>query len=363
MILNSLSLRQFRNYQETTIQFDPSLTILTGANASGKTNLLEALVYLSMTRSFRISDDQVLIRNEEPFASIACDVTVHNRNRRLEAIIHNKGKTLMVNAKPMQKASSFIGILNVILFSPDDLTIYKDSPKTRRKLVDSEILKFSTKYMNALSKYNALLKERNALLKSKKVDRSLLDVLQEQMLQEEIQIIKSRRAFEKGINTYMTYFYRALSNESDSASIHYDCMSNASNKDLYGDLTRQYKETVEKDIEYRFTSIGIHREDVTFLLNGQNVCLKASQGQKRLVMLAFKMSLLKLAEIVSKEKPILLLDDVLSELDPQRQRNLLKLCGNEYQCIITTTHLEQSLYNYNFELYEIKDGRIMHQRR
>lgn len=358
MIVKELYLRNFRNYQDERVVFDPSLNILHGENAVGKTNLLEALVYLSMTRSHRVSDEKKLIRNGMPFANIACVYSDETGDHRIEAIIHSKGKTLLVNRNVVKKSSSFLGLLNVVVFSPDDLSIFVDAPKERRKLLDQEITKISKKYLHSLSQYQSLLKERNALLKKQKIDEALLSILDERIIQEEVVIIECRRAFEACMNPYIQKYFLHLYGEDLNACISYECMSQSANEYLYQDLKRLYEESRSKDIENRFTSIGIHREDLIFKLNNENVIYGSSQGQKRMIMLAFKMALLHFIEEASNKKAILLLDDVLSELDETRQRKLMNLCGKNYQCVITTTNIPHYVQHTLSQEYLVRNGHI-----
>ncbi len=358
MIVKELHLRNFRNYQDEHVVFDKDLNIFYGQNAEGKTNLLEALVYLSMTRSHRVSDEKKLIRNGAPFASITAIYEDEMGDHRIEAIIHNKGKTLLVNRNVIQKSSSFLGLLNVVVFSPDDLSIFLDAPKERRRLMDQEITKISKKYLHSLSQYQLLLKDRNALLKSNQVDIALLSILDERIIQEEVVIIECRRAFAARMNPYIQQYFHHLYGEDLHASVQYVCMSQSKNEFLYQDLKRQYEECRKKDMENRFTSIGIHREDLIFQLNNENVIYSSSQGQKRMIMLAFKMALLHFIEDATKKKAVLLLDDVLSELDETRQKKLLNMCGNQYQCLITTTNIPHYIQHTKKQTYLVQRGTI-----
>jgi DNA replication and repair protein RecF len=222
MIVRNLRLRNFRNYESLEIELSPGLNWITGANAQGKTNLLESLVYLSLTRSFRISDDRKLIKSGCAFADCACTV-YEDQDLLLRAVIHPGGKTLSVNRQPVQKTSEFIGILNTVLFSPDDLGIFLDAPMARRKLLDQEITKVSSGYLFALKRYRSLLKDRNALLKQPRIDFSYLDVLDAQMIQEMKVIIEERRAFVKRINDSITDLYRRISLSESLLAIQYQC--------------------------------------------------------------------------------------------------------------------------------------------
>lgn len=338
MIVTSLHLRNFRNYENCSVDLDPGINWITGNNAQGKTNLLESMVYLSLTRSHRINNDQQMIRKECEFARIGCDL-VDDKNRKisLEAVIHGNGKSLMVNHQAVQKSSQFVGILNTVLFSPDDLGIFSDAPRERRKIMNQEIAKLSPKYLLAINHYQNLLRERNAHLKNMSPDPAYLDVLDEQMIEDEIPIIEKRRIFIQRINAHMEDIYQSIADDPVHVKAVYQGCINEEEKDLKQALQKKYQENRQRDLENRFTTTGIHRDDMVFELNDQNVIETASQGQKRMVMLAFWLADLEFIREVTGKKAVLLLDDVLSELDSRRQERLLNEIEGKCQCIITST--------------------------
>lgn len=356
MIIESLTLRNFRNYEYATINFDRGLNIITGKNAQGKTNLLESLIYLSLTRSHRINDDKKLIKENEQFSDIKCNFIDGENKKNIEAIIHSKGKTLVVHKQPVKKSSEFIGLLNVILFSPDDLTIFNEAPKERRKILNQEITKISSTYLYALNHYQNLLKERNLLLKQYQFDHKLLDTFDEQMSKEEVIIISMRKEFIEYINSLITSYYQTLSDDMNVVTLQYQsCLDETI---TYENILKKHLEYRNKDIENHVTTFGIHREDMLFEMDGKNLIQIASQGQKRMCVLSFKMALLKYVENKTNKKPVLLLDDVLSELDQSRQRKLMEMVGNQYQCIITTTDIPQFLNRRNMKIFYVEKGMI-----
>lgn len=356
MIIQSLKLKNYRNYTSSEVRFDPYLNLITGENAQGKTNLLESLVLLSLTRSHRMNQDLKLIKKSESYADIQC-VLEDRIVKHLRVLIHQNGKSLFIQKQPVKKSSEFIGILNVVLFSPDDMRIYTDPPKERRKIFNQEITKISIKYLNALSNYQTLLKRRNSLLKQSHPDLTYLDILDTQMIQESILIIKARKNFIRGINSFMEHLYHQLSDDNILACIKYDCCVE-NDENLEKSLSELYQSSRTRDLETHITNVGIHREDLIFELDGSNVIYGASQGQKRMTMLAFKIALLELIEETTKKKAVLLLDDVLSELDKIRQERLFQLVKNKYQCIITTTEKPDFLKNENLSEFMIKTGTI-----
>ena len=329
MIVRSLRLRNFRNYENAYLEFGSGMNLITGRNAQGKTNLLESLVYLSLTRSHRISDEKQLIRSDMPFADILCRME-DDSERELHAIVHNRGKTLMINGTPVKKSSDFIGKLNVVLFAPDDLYIFNDQPRERRRIMNQEITKVSPQYLISLNQYQQLLKERNIILKQEQADERYLDVIDEKMADAETMIVSMLR-------------YRC-------------CVDNKS--DLRASLLRMHKESRQKDIERRMTLNGIHREDLVFEINDINLIRTASQGQKRMTMLAFKMALLRYIRMKTGKKPVLLLDDVLSELDGSRQKKLLEMVREPYQCLITATEVPEEIRKGNYREFRIENGTV-----
>lgn len=356
MIVKKLQLINFRNYEKEEISFDPGINVITGDNAQGKTNLLESLIYLSLTRSYRIHEDKELIMHGKEYARISC-IYEDDREKRIEAIISSNGKNLLVNKVPMKKSSEFIGLLNTVLFSPDDLSIFKDSPRTRRRLVDQEITKVSSQYLGALTRYQNLLKNRNSILKEFHPDENYLNIIDNQIIQEELFIIKERNDFINHINRNMVQIYQTLSNDDNVVQISY--LSCADVNDLENNLKAMYEISRKKDLESHVTTTGIHREDILFCMNDKNLIYTASQGQKRMTMLAFKISLLSYIEEKIHKKPILLLDDVLSELDQIRQQKLIEMVQGPYQCLITSTDIPVALRNIVRNEYIVKQGKIL----
>lgn len=357
MIVSTLKLRNFRNYENSTVILNPGINWITGDNAQGKTNLLESLVYLSLTRSHRISNDTQLIRKGCEFARIGCSLKDENGNRKtLEAVIHAKGKSLLVNHAPVNKSSQFVGILNTVLFSPDDLSIFSDAPRERRKIMNQEIAKLDTKYLLAINHYQNLLKERNAHLKNPHPDEAYLDVLDEQMINDEVLIIEKRRRFTSRINAYLNDFYRMIADDTAKAVILYEGCIHEEETDIRAALKQRCADSRPRDLENRFTTVGIHRDDLVFELNGQNVTETASQGQKRMVMLAFRLCDLEYIREETGKRAVLLLDDVLSELDQHRQEKLMRTIDGRCQCIITATGIPALIRSKNPYEIRIRNG-------
>lgn len=357
MIISTLSLRNFRNYENETISFHPQLNLLVGFNAQGKTNLLESLVYLSLTRSHRLTDEKKLIKDDMPFADIRCSFKDGQKQKEIEAIIHGKGKTLKVNKNAVSRSSEFIGQLNVVLFSPDDLKIFSDQPRDRRRVMNQEITKINTSYLSALNVAQSVLKERNILLKNHNVDEIYLDTLDERLSIAESKIIEERKKFYDFISYLLPRLYKELSMSEDEVKVKYkSCIE--SFDDIDKEIHQLHKDSRQKDLENYMTTTGIHREDLIFKMNDKNLIQTASQGQKRMTMLAFKLALLQYIKNETGKEPVLLLDDVLSELDIPHQKKLLQMVESTYQCIITATEIPDYLSNKKFKKFIIDRGKI-----
>lgn len=361
MDIKELHLRGYRNYERADVSFTPGINVITGPNAQGKTNLLESLVYLSLTRSHRTSNDRKLIREGSPFASLSCIYHENGHDYDIEAVIHPEGKTLMVHKETVRRASSFIGRLNVILFAPDDLHFFLASPRERRRLLNQEITKLSSSYLLSLNRYQNLLKDRNLLLKELHPDLIYLSALDEKMAEEEVMIIQARRNMVNGINASLNDLYRYLANDENSqVQLEYACCL----KDTEGSkdqLLAMHENSRPRDLETHVTNTGIHREDILFTMNGKRADDVASQGQKRMIMLGFKMALHAYIQKVSKRNAVLLLDDVMSELDEEKQQRLMAMISDDVQSIITTTSLPAYLKTRHYHELQIAAGHIVNE--
>ena len=363
MYIDSLRLYNYRNYENETVQLTNGMNVMVGENGEGKTNLLEAVYLLSTTRSHRSDDDRDLIYFDKEYASV--EAVVRNGNdvgEKLTVILQKNGKSLLVNKNPIRKNSEFIGIVNAVLFSPSDMDLFDASPKERRKLIDLELGKLSTNYMSNLSLYLKYLKERNAYLKTN-IDEVMLETYTELLLEPEIAVIQSRQKFIEAINSYISYYFSQMYGEQHEVKMVYNAMIEEREKPdlMKAELIDQYESFKERDIYYRQSNLGVHREDYEFFLDGREVRKYCSQGQKRLVLLALKLSIVQIIYQIKREYPILLLDDVFSELDMTRRLRLLKLLPNSVQTIITTTDGQELslLNNHSVNVLRIKKGSVV----
>lgn len=341
MKINNLVLKNFRNYSDCSVTFDPFINIFIGSNAQGKTNLLEAIYILSLSKSFKTNIIEELIFFQQDFAKITGQIVTNEKNMNLEIILSALGKKAIINQKEIKKTSDYVGYLNVVLFIPEDLMLIKGSPRLRRKLMDMEISKISPIYMYNLNKYYKLLKERNKYLKmlheSHKKEDEYLEVLSEQMAKLQIDLLKKRIEFVGLLNDISTSMYDYISLHKEVLNIEYKSIY----KDIsYEGILKKYQKNYQRDIAYSQTMDGLHKDDMIMSLDGKNAMLYASQGQQRSIVLAMKIALLELIKKEIGEYPILLLDDVLSELDDIRKTKLLNLIQGKVQTFLTSTSID-----------------------
>ena len=338
MIVKSLTVRNFRNHSYKDLQFNPGINIITGENASGKTNIVEAVYYLSLARSFRGVDDSDIIKRENEYAEIDSQVVEGPLKRNIRILITKKGRSVLVNGKKVSKLSDLTKCVNVLLFEPKDVLLFRGSPRERRNFLDINLSKQFPIYLEYISRYEKALKQRNELLKSSNYDQNLLDATTEMLVKYAGPIIKYRAMYVKDINAILIKITRALTGVKEKIEIHYKPFVNDSNE-FVSDALEAYKHALEYDLKHKQTSIGIHREDISVSLNGRDIGTFGSQGENRLVALALKISPYFLVKDEDK-KPVVVLDDVMSELDLEHQKRLIKFLEKFSQVFITGTELE-----------------------
>ncbi|MCF0111312.1 MAG: DNA replication/repair protein RecF [Erysipelotrichaceae bacterium] len=360
MQVDRLVLRFYRNYERCDVTLYPGINLLIGENGQGKTNLLESVYFLSCAKSHRGVEDLSLIQDGNEFASIDSSLISNGSKKRISALIHKKGKSLCLNNEPVKKTSEFIGKLNAVLFSPADMNLFDFSPKYRRKFMDMELGKMSVSYINQLNDYMKLLKERNAILKLPHPDPVLLDTLTEQMIDPQVQIMKKRHLFVEHLNKNLTKVFQSLSMTDHVISLQYMTFVKYDADDLVirRNIEEKFEQTKERDCMTHMTNSGIQREDIMILMDGHPVSEYASQGQKRMIIISLKIALVQLIKEYIGEYPVLLLDDVFSELDHRRRVNLLRLLPGQIQTIITTTEADELVERLaaHIHVYEIKEG-------
>ena len=343
MKVNSLCLDNFRNYNHFFIEFDRDINILIGSNGQGKTNLIEAIYLLSVGKSFKTHINKQMIMFDCEFAKVKGEVTSNNKLRSLEMILGSDFKRAKIDDQDIYKISEYVGLLNVVVFVPDDLYLIKGSPNNRRRFIDLELSKISPIYVFNLSKYNNLLKERNKYLKilnqKNRDGDEYLEVLDEQMARLQVEVIKKRIDFIKNLNQKVTSIYNLIAkNDNEKISLRYRCF--LKQELTYENILALYKKNHQRDIRYMQSHLGIHKDDLKIFMNGNAADLFASQGQQRTIVLSLKIALIELIKDEIGEYPVLLLDDVLSELDEARKNMLLDILNQKIQTFITTTSID-----------------------
>ncbi|MDR1794902.1 MAG: DNA replication/repair protein RecF [Erysipelotrichaceae bacterium] len=357
MIVEHLELRNFRNYDSAKISFMPGLNVLFGANGQGKTNLLEGLFFLSCARSFRVSEDRQMIQDDKDAAKLSVRVRNDDREQILSGVIYPSQKTLSVNKRPVAKLSEFVGLLNTVLFSPLDMELFHQAPRYCRRFVDQELSKVSRDYLESLRSYNGVLKERNLVLKGEHVDMVYLSVLNTRFVQAMWPVVTGRRKFISELNALLPDHYQKLTGEKHEVQLRYRpgfvWVQNAA------ELEKQVEKNVQRDLTMHQSVSGAHKDDLEILLDQHPADGYGSQGQKRMLMLALKLSLCSWIEAKSQKKPVLLFDDVFSELDFRHQQQLLNCLPEGVQTLITTTD-DSALREYSLPCrrFVIHEGTI-----
>ena len=338
MIVKSITLKNFRNHSYLNYDFSKGMNVITGPNAAGKTNVVEGIAYLSLARSFRTQETSDLIQKGKEKAEIEAVVEEGDIIRKLKAILFKDNKILQINGKNVTKLSQLIKCLNVTVFEPNDAFLFKGPPKERRNFLNISIGKKSPNYVQYLSTYEKLLKERNELLKTSNFDQNLLDINTEMLVKTSHAIVKYRKAYTQDINDILNKITRALTGEKGKFELKYYPFV-AYDADFAENAKKAFKRVEESDFKHKQTSIGIHREDISISLNGRDIATFGSQGENRIAALALKLSPYFLIEDKDK-KPIIVLDDVMSELDKNHQEKLIAFLRKLNQVFITGTKLD-----------------------
>lgn len=348
MFVKELKLQNYRNYESLDVNFSPAINVFLGENAQGKTNLLEAMYFLALTRSHRTSNDKDLIKWGSEFARISGTVIKDNSSRlKLDLVISKSGKKAKLNNLEQRKLSSYIGNLNVVLFSPEDLSIVKGNPGIRRKFIDMEFGQMSAQYLKTMSQFRSVLKQRNAYLKKlqhhQAKDMIYLDVLSDQFSAYCAEVVFSRLQFLQKLQTHIEKIHANITEDNEKLKIVYNTFFSTDGKSLeniYDTFKDNFKKNYQREIQRGVTLFGPHRDDIKFLVNEKNVQNFGSQGQQRSVALSLKLAEVELIKDQVGDYPILLLDDVLSELDHKRQTHLLSSIKKGIQTFITTTSID-----------------------
>ena len=359
MQIKNLSLQNFRNYENETFAFDGGLNILFGKNAQGKTNCAEAVFYLCTGTSLRIRHDRQLIRIGAPCAKIAADAETRYGKVRIEADIYEDRREIRINGARISRSADLMGHINSVFFSPGELRLIQDGPDERRRFMNMSISQTSPAYYTALLRYNKILEQRNALLKNRDVDLILdtLPVWDEQLCRYASIIVKKRTEFLEKLAPYAKELHAFLTDGAEELVISPDKKYGGGEGEIAAEMLKRLGRNYEKDIRLGFTTVGPHRDDIDFFISGKDAKAYASQGQTRTAALAVKLSEVEIFRELSGEYPVLILDDVMSELDLPRRKKLLKRISS-VQTILTCTHAERVLYGAECKKIRIENGRI-----
>lgn len=357
MIIKSIELSNFRNYDYLELEFSEGTNILYGDNAQGKTNVLEAIFLSATTKSHKGAKDKEIINFDAEESHIRTYVEKEGVTTKVDMHLRkSKTKGIAIDGQKIKKAADLLGLLNVVFFSPEDLSIIKDGPAERRRFIDMELCQLDNFYLYNLNHYNKIVNQRNQLLKDISFNPSLKDTLNiwdMQLVSFGSKIIERRKLFVDQLNEIIYDLHKKLSGGKEEIKIVYDPSSEIE------DFEKNLMDSQLKDIKMKMTNVGPHRDDIIIYVNGIDIRKYGSQGQQRTAALSLKLSEIELVKKITNDTPVLLLDDVLSELDSNRQNFLLQ-CIGDIQTIITCTGLDEFVNN-SFEIdkmFKIVNGHL-----
>lgn len=356
MIITGLVLSNFRNYRELALEgFSPGVNLLAGENAQGKTNLLEAINYLSCAKSFRAAQESGMILHGVRAAYLRADYQNASTRGKIEAALFgDRRRSVKVNGLPAKTVGDMLGHINTVVFTPEDLRTVKEGPSLRRRMLDVELCKVRPAYYGDLQAYTRLLREKNALLKAARPDGALLSVFNEQLAGAGAKIIERRAAYLARLGAFAQQMHAGLA-AGESLELRYKCCADVQNP--LTSLQKKLEDVCARECEMHTALVGVHREDIEIVINGRDARLYASQGQQRTAMLSVKLACAALVRDYTGEYPVLLLDDVFSELDQRRKERLLQKT-KKTQVFITSADISEidKLTEANF--YEVSEGRV-----
>lgn len=365
MKIEKLSLKNFRNYSNLDVRFNDKLNLIIGDNAQGKTNILEAIYYLSITKSFLVVNDKNIIKKNEVFTSLKGYICDSNGSKKLSLKISENNKKLEINDNEIKKHYDYIGNLKVVIFTPDSIRLLKDSPGNRRKFLNIEISQLYVKYITTLNEFNVVLKQRNEYLKyvrNGRYNEIYLKILNDKFVELAVYIYKYRDDFINKLNMYIGKIYKEISGY-DGLYIKYlknidiDTLDNMK-KGLFLKLENNF----DREVSYGSSLIGPHRDDFCFLMNDNDLLIYGSQGQQKMAVLALKLAETNVFFDICEERPVLLLDDLFSELDISKRNMVLDYLNSDMQTIITTTDVDNidSSKICDSYIYKIKNGEVIY---
>jgi len=371
MFIKKIYLKNFRNFDEILINLNKNLNIFIGKNGQGKTNLLESIYLLATASSHRTNIDSEMIKWDKESSIIQVILYKKEDEIKLSLIFEGSRKIIKINENPLTRISDLVGNINVVLFSPEDLQLVKGGPFYRRKFLDVEVSQVSTYYHHLLKKYEHILKQRNNLLKDIRERRdskkeSMLDIWDKQLVDIGTKVVKKRLEVVEKLKILARLAQRQITDGSENLNIEYEFSFNGKvEKDKVNFIfNNNLVNNRNREIKRGYTLFGPHRDDLILKINGMDVRKYGSQGQQRTVALALKMAELEFMKSETGEYPLLLLDDVFSELDNERKNKLLDIISDKIQTIITTTDLKdfKSFKLDLIKLFRVVGGKIIERR-
>ena len=359
MFIKKLALINYRNYKELSLQFVKGVNVFIGDNAQGKTNIIEAIYYCGFAKSHRTSKDKELIRWEKDSAFISLSIGKDRLDKRIDINILKDGKkAIKVNSIKINKIGELFGTFNVVMFSPEDLKIIKESPGIRRRFLDMELCQLDKRYYYNLVQYNKVINERNIVLKNRGLSEEILDIYDQQLVTYGDYIIKARLDYIEKLNFYGNDIQKEITLGKEEIEFKY----NSAIKNLENIKENFYELLIKnrrKDIDKGISTIGPHRDDFSVFINGVETKSYGSQGQQRTAVLTMKFSSLKIIKEINGEYPVLLLDDVLSELDFHRKKYVLSTISG-IQTIITCTGISDinEYLDSNSKIFKVNNGKV-----
>lgn len=363
MYIKELKVKNFRNYKDLAIEFDKRVNLITGQNAQGKTNMIEALYMSSMGRSFRTNHDNEMIRFGEESAYIKVLAEKEYVSTKVEVLLSKAiKKAIKKDGCSVRKTAELLENIIIVIFSPDDLRIVKDEPEKRRRFIDRELSQIKPAYYDAFMKYRRALNERNSYLKSDDIKESMLDIWDEGLIRYGALVMKYRNEFIEDISHLSSKIHSRITNGKEALSLVYQPNINyAESTDMQEELIeRELMASRDRDIRTGTTTKGPHKDDFSFIIDNINVRNYGSQGQQRTSALSLKLAELDLIKRETGENAILLLDDVMSELDEERREYLIRALSCN-QIFITTTDIDDSLIKAypDAKIIKISEGKIV----
>ncbi len=364
MFLEKIELKNFRNYSNLKLNFDKNINIFIGNNAQGKTNILESIYFLSITKSHRTNKEIFLIKNNEIFSKVTGIIKDNsNFSKKYEIIINKQGKRVLINDNLIKKISDYLSNINVVMFCPDDLEIIKGTPSNRRSFLNIEIGQLNNFYIKHLNNYNRLLKTRNDYLKNskEKFDNVYFEILTNKLIDENIKIINFRNEFINNLNKYISKIYKDITGKKNIYLKYETFIDINSEENMIKSMKEKYDKNLNNEIFQGVTLFGTHKDDFSVYIDDIKINNYGSQGQHRIAILCIRLSEIEIFKKEKKKNPILLLDDIFSELDEIKKNNIIRYIDNDLQVFITSTDIENidNKLLKNSNIFYVKEGNVI----